>query len=416
MIVSRRMFGTFAITVLLMIVVAPHTTLGQVDDKTRASLSNARETYEREMNEIRAGVARSLTSALENAAKAKDPSEATKKAREDLHAFENRRQLPECKERTKWEQAYEKAAKKLKRKYAEAESAYSAQKQHDLADAVRAEAGAFDSHWDLVPWQDKLGKAGKSEIGADPFVVGIGEHSEYRIEVTAKRKSDAGSLMLELPLANDSRVAVPALIGDKGDIRMLLTVREGAVSADLGAPRPIDMKSKTSGDDSRITLRGKDGTFAVESVRVKPIVNGAPPSGVQDPARTPRHNGTEGPRDDPAAHLIQASKWSGRRTISGNNQAQESTVTVTRRDGDTVVLRAPSWEGTGTLFLTLRLNGSSVSVDGIRYEGSLGRSFTGVTGSGTVSGDSLKFSCSFLFSYGAIQGQRGSTSFDLKRQ
>jgi hypothetical protein len=368
------------------------------DDRTAISLAGARKKYEQSMEGTRKSILNALNAALTKAPGAKDSTDAVNKARAELQAFEREGKVPATLAR--WEQDYAKAAKEMKDAYARAMADYAKQKAHELADAVNAEASRFAASWDLVPWRDDLFK-GKSEadrtIAPDRknLSADIGISGAYRLEVVAHRAAESnGTPTIELPLVDGRRVRVSAL-PDGPNVRVLLTVGTEVVSADLGVARPIDLtNAQKSGTGSHaakaIVLSAESGPIVVDSVRVKPVVEGKPPEVVVQP---PLADKAPARGQQPAAanaSIPKGSVWRGTvdpRGMQGFNVAMKVTKST-----PTELIMHGDWPGAGGMELTFAVSGTNLALTGVMPTGSRGGIYHDVRGSGIVNGKSMSIS------------------------
>lgn len=354
---SRLPFGVIAACLAALLAHSPRVSVAQTTDKTVTELTNASVSYESAMEAIRGDIRSQLRAKADQAKKMKgDNTEAVNRVNQETKEFEFSGSIPESAKHDKTEQDYAKAAAAMKKAYNRAKLSQGGDQMFG------PELDLFWSHWDLVPWQDKLART-KPEpdrtiaVGGTPLNVETGLQGEYRLEIKAKRGGDAGALFVSFPLTDGKRLELPVVIGDKGDIRVLVTVRKGQVIGNLGVTRPIDMSNAVSGDASAIVLRADGGAFTVDSVRVKPVVEGKPPE-VQEQAKKSSEKGRD--NEDPLPLGLTGEGDCFHHATA--DSTMRATVKVDRRDGNVVELSIVL-AGTGESFLVrCILNGSNLSV------------------------------------------------------
>jgi hypothetical protein len=261
-----------------------------------------------------------------------------------------------------------------------------------MRDAISSDVNHFRVHWDLTPWRILVGRQQNAQpplklTAAAPLVLPLGlkdEHlvhaaatpsplsgrnsdapvspsmtppgfapgppdarpdaaknpsstGEYRLEVVGKRSGKAGGLTIQFPLPSGGQLSVPVTIEDRGELHVLISVYTDHVSADLGFNHPIDMSKPLeppggSPTPGSLTL-STDGSFIIDSVRVKPVVEGSPPDaagGVELAAATAQ------PALGVADLFPVGSTWSG---------------TMHRQLGDPMDLRAAVKRATGNVMV-----------------------------------------------------------------
>ncbi|MBC7771452.1 MAG: hypothetical protein H7210_03040, partial [Pyrinomonadaceae bacterium] len=290
------------------VVLAPQTVSAQIEDKTARELFKARLRYEDAMKQTTGNVERVLTIALSSASAstAKDAAAAVTAAREALSAFRLRGVLPEHKLKAKWEQQYAKDVDDLTKAYARAAAEYSKETRENLAVVVDEELEKFLTLWDLVPWKPYLvADTPQQERTIAPgavFKLNPGLKDQYRLDVKARRTGGAGILSIEFPLAGGKRLTIPAVACSNDDIRVFLTVRDGVVTLDAGVRTPAELGNAAEKQEHTLTLRSDGGGMIIESVYVKPIVDGKPPI-VADQGRRPVNRKVV---PQPASNVLQA--------------------------------------------------------------------------------------------------------------
>ena len=417
---TRRLFLSFALCVLATAVFAPRVAVAQSNDVTAQSLAKARETYERSMETIRGDIDKAIKAKQARASKpGKVDNDKDKHADGESDAFKASGDWPDVTNATALKNRAATAGNAMRDAYAAARAAYIKANKDALRDAVRDEADQFEKQSDIIPWKLNLIENLSIEDrtlapGGKPLTLELPEMGEYRFEIRAKGSGEAGTLTVEVPLLDGKRLAIPALVGKDGNVRVLVTVREGFIGADLGVQRPVDLSKAASGASTTMDLRAEGGSFSVESVRVKAVVQGAR-EGTQDLARKPKDapNQNDKPKDL-LDYLPVGTKLDGRRTgTSGNPGFISITGEVTENNGKRVVIRINdnnstiwdyAWELRGT---------ARVELTGLVAEESTTLR-TGPSGSGTVSDSGLSSSYEFKWSAGGIKNAKGSGRIELR--
>ncbi|MBX3357124.1 MAG: hypothetical protein KF745_01720 [Phycisphaeraceae bacterium] len=321
-------------------ILAPRSTMATlVDGDAAAILSKSREQYERAMDDIRRAISAQLESKKEQAKKLKDNTEATAEVLEEIKEFIATGAIPDTKSREKLEQAYRKAASQMKKAYNDALLSPDGER------LFAADAAQFWSQWDLVPWGPDLVNSERTLASTDDtLVVDAESEGEYRVDVHGTCRGKGCVVLLDIPLADGRRLRLPSLPIDDGPVRLLLSVREDHVSADLGFARPVDLSTASNHETKGIEVSAANGAVVIESVRVKPIVAGSPPEPM-DPAKRP----ADSRQPDNADPLPLNASGSGNLYNHNSQNPVNAQVTVIERDGSTVVLRVVR-PGTGETF------------------------------------------------------------------
>ncbi len=389
---TRRFMVLFAYGLFMLLAFYPQVTLAQEVDKTGQILSRARVKYEYAMATLRRGVDRRAVAAIDKASKANAPVDAIFKAQTDLDDFRTLGKLPKNATQDRWMKEYAKASGAMSKAYARAIAGYAKSGEDRLQLAVIAEAEQFGNLWDLVPWRpsftEGMSAIDRSIMAGGALTFENDLSGEYRIEVKARRIGDAGTLSINLPLANGQRLILPAITNDDGDVRVILTVREDHVSADLGVDRPIDLNESGTEESYGLVISSEDAAFVILLVRVKPLIAGEPPSMVkQTKAKTGKRKRAK-KSNTPAQTLPLGSKWSGK--VYGQSAgARVATVSVIKNEGDLVVLAVKDIYGTSHWIL--RVNGNSFRVFEILPKTGKGVQVKNVQGSGTVRNGRLRW-------------------------
>lgn len=387
-------------------------------DRVSVVLARAREKYESGMETIRNGVLGDLDTELKRADRTNDnPLNAMEAAREQLRAFNATGTLPEYPRKQLRENMYARAAQAMRDEYERAVKLYPSLERLDLADIVTAESRQFASYWDLGPWGENLIE-GKSEAertvlpGSEPLTCPLDAASEYRIEIRAKRVGDLGAMSVELPFGEGKRIAIPTLANDKGEFRVLLTVRSDHISADLGVQRPIDLAATVRSDARIIAMRASKGDVVVESVRVKPVVAGEPAS--HSDANTSGTSGSSRDRVVASDLMPVGSVWRG--SVRHNTHDDFDTrFEVKSVSGDRIIMSG-SWIGRVKLEFGFKFDGTRLHLDSVREESNTGGTRTQVSGSGEVSENGMATSYRWRVSGGSLRNQSVYGTMSLERQ
>ncbi|MFZ4575731.1 MAG: hypothetical protein ACOYN0_15155 [Phycisphaerales bacterium] len=386
-------------------------------DEISAPLAAARERYEAERAKVREETEQRVHDQLTNLSQAK-PIDEQRLAKVE-------RELAEFRRTGAWPSSTtlelrSRAAKNveaMRDAYVAARIAAAKQNNEPIQQAIIREVTAFESHTDMAAWGENLiGEVGDTarrlESSSTPLEVDLSAGGEYRLEIQAKRTAAIGELVCQVPLTNGRRLTVPTEANADGSIRVLLTVYRGLVAADLGAKRPLNVADAEETEDAKLLLSAKGGPIELLSVRThsvqervaapkkskKPVTKAAPREKDEKEAAAPK--------------LEQGSRWTGTRHVDRHGE-QDTLVTVGKRTGKTVILRIPEWGGCGTDVLTVRVNGSNLTVTGMRYEGSRPRVYRGVRGSGRIVGGRLYLSYSCKLDAGRLRNQSVSGSIDV---
>ena len=418
---TRRLFLSFALCLLATAVFAQRVAVAQSDDVTAQSLARARETYERSMEPIRDDINKAIMAKIARVSKpGKVDKDKQTQAEGESDAFKASGDWPDVTNATALKNRAATAGNAMRDAYAAARAAYTKANKHALRDAVRDEADQFEKQSDIIPWKLNLIENLSTEDrtlapGGKPLTVEMSEKGEYRFEIRAKRSGEAGTLTVEVPLVDGKRLAIPALVGKDGNVRVLVTVREGFIGADLGVQRPVELSKAASGASTTMDLRAEGGSFSVESVRVKAVVQGVP-AATQDVAK-------KGPEKRPESkvfrftdHWAQGAKLSGDRVHGQGKPWDMSGTTVKEIGASRIVLNSPD-EGGGGNFRrdwVLDVSGGRIVVAAIRVKGPGSSSFQEVSGSGTITENTISFTYRYRIVAGGKSGV-GEGSVSLKK-
>lgn len=309
------------------------------DDTRLDELAKQRCEYERTMESIRADTKSAI-----------DQADA-----DQLSAFLSTGAWPECEGSPSLKRRAANATKAMQAKFQSIVDRLNKASKDALRDAVAAEFEQFLSQNDVVPWRENLiaqvADADRTlNPASEPMTVTPEIDPEYRLEVNAKRLTEAGTLKVEFPLADGQRLTLPILASKDNEFRALLSVRAGLVSADLGLARPIDLNAAFESECRSVTLRADDGQFLVECIRTKPIIPGRPEQiatrATPTPKRAPPPN--QGRQVEPKQKKEKAPPedgffkgkiWRGEWEPKGAVQPEGCEVEVLERNDGKAVLR-----------------------------------------------------------------------------
>lgn len=215
-------------------------------------------------------------------------------------------------------------------------------KQDDLATALDAEATSITGENDLAAWSDDRLAANaqrKLTAGSEPgFQQTLDVDQSYRLELLAQ--TDAGTtLNLEIPTPKKTRVTVPVSCANGGSVRVLLAVRDAAVSPELGVDHPVAPFASSDNDAAELQIKVLSGSVTLKSLKTKPILA----AGEEDaPAKTKEVAAAEDP-------------YRAGRTWHGEWKGNQKAIKIASRNGDHVVFHFEGstagalWEASGTL-------------------------------------------------------------------
>ncbi|MCK6483655.1 MAG: hypothetical protein HUU22_08710 [Phycisphaerae bacterium] len=395
------------VIVLTVFLAVPPGAKADEPDAIAARLAEARVKYEDDMSEIRDAVLQALDRHEEKLrTKAQDDAlGALAKLKGERDEFLKAGQWPTMVPVKTQRTLAESKLKVLLKDYDRAEKDYLKERKDALAAAIHAECEQLKQEDDTVPWGDNrvaaldvaqrtLAEKGKLEIDGVP-------DGDYRLEITARRLDAGGGLMIECPLPGDSLLSIPAG-GAAGDaVRVMLSVRDSLVSADLGAARPIFMGAAVASDSNKLVVRCDKGRWLIESARFKPI---APrqepdePAVAEKPARQPKTvQSARKKTDSEPAVVLQKGQYRGSRWERGaNNQVVEEPIhaQIKPLDGNRydIVVRGKGGAA-GTITWTVQLKGNQlVLASNPLWKGDRPpRIYKNCTGRGVVRGETIQF-------------------------
>lgn len=434
--------------------------------RSLGTLATARGTYEKEMEKIRARVESVLQADLLRAQKGKDPITAVEAVNKRMAAWRGQGSVEGLGNDDAIIAQYGQAAKKLATAYAKAMADATASKNDALSEALSAEAQSAASHRDLAPWGEELLDAQAERAltsgGKDVRVlVKLPEDSEYRLQVVATLtrrgargdggrgevlpvaehkgapeggepapapdapdappEKDApeigarGVMTVEFPLFGGTRLTVPVDAGKDGKVRAIFTVRHDTVSADLGVTRPIDVGTAKQGAERMVVLRAVTGDVSLESVRVKPVIEGAPPEDKARPTAPAKREKSGAPPAGPVDTLQRGDKLTGIRADRHNNRplweaeieslSDTSLVLVGRRTGNS-----------GTRFrFEFQRNGDSLTLTKMTCLGASIR-YDQESGKGTIKEDKITFKANYVILNNKGGGAQENDTYTLKKE
>jgi hypothetical protein len=406
---------------------------GEDTDKTGLTLDEARARYEEKIQATRDDVLERIEKEIVRHRAKPNPEE---KEIDDLKnaksAFNNAGRWPSFKSIKDCQTNARIARNDLEKALERARKDYLRAARDDAAKAVKAECEQFLKESDIVPWGDNLvtGPEGEQRtIGPahQTFEVGDLASRNHRLEIVVQRLEGNGPLTIAIPVPGKKRLEIKTIPGSDPELRVLLSVRDSLISADLGIPRPVPTNFSVDDSPGKLVLFADQGKFEVKSIRIKPILAEAAVEVAQKQQHSPKYNRPEGPGNvapetsnvDPASELTKKSNWRGGRWHGQNPVAlegpQPSNATVTRRDANEVELTTERWGGgTGSVHWVFTINRGQLTLMNIFVRGGNAAIFTDVLGDGTVNGGSLQFTWSArVIANGANKIFRGE--FQLKR-
>lgn len=409
--IARTPWLIVALAALIVGAFSSSVAVAQTDDTTAQRLAAARVKYERDMESVRRQVNNAIAKKIDDASKAKKAdTDKIAQAVEEKKAFQASGAWPEVPNVTRIRNVAAEAATELQSAYSKAKGEYVKAGKLDLADAITKDLEQFKTQSDIVPWSPNLIEKEPLDAhtlapGSKPLTVDLGVKGEYRLEIRAKRTGDTGTLTVEIPLVGGKRLAVPALVGKDGDIRLVLTVREGYFGADLGAARPMDLSSAKSSDSRTVSINSDGAAATLESMAVKPVIEGRPLTVEQAPKQARDRDepkGAAAPDEFPMGR-----KWSG--MWDGN----ACDIEVVERGANNAAIRIS--RANGAVF---RLEGpvanNVFSLEGIKHvrvaKGGAARFFTRQSGTAYVRDGRLYVDCTTTNNVGSTQNQKFDVS------
>ncbi len=392
----------FARFIVLLSSASACTLHAQTEDRVASTLARARVKYESDMSTACNQVMLVLQRALDNAPKAEDPESARRLAKGALDAFRERGELPEDMSKPRWEQMYARAASDLVKAYVAASVAYTKAGDERRESAVNAESESFRTSWDFIPWREAPGKGtGDTQLASGgSLLVEVGEYIEYRLDVTASRLNGSGVLSIEMSLPGVGKAILFPIADSNGKYRVLLTVRSETVSLDLGVERPAKVDTGSVGEARAVILKAEGGSFTIEKVHLKPVIEGQPPS-IEARVNRPTERAPE-ERRGPENPFQTGRKWSG--YWEGNGCDIEVV-----EGGDSPAIRISRANGAAFRLEGTVRNGvfSLRTIKHVKVAtGGSARFFTSQSGTVTVRDGHLFVNCTTRNHVGSIRNQR----------
>lgn len=385
--IARTPWLIVALAALVVGAFLPSVALAQTDDTTAQRLVVARVKHERDMESVRRQVNNAIDKKIDDASKAKKAdTDKIAQAVEEKKAFQASGAWPEVPNVAKIRNAAAEAATELQSAYSKAKGEYAKAGKLDLADAITKDLEQFKTQSDIVPWSPNLIEKEPLDArtlapGSKPLTVDLGVKGEYRLEIRAKRTGDTGTLTVEIPLVGGKRLAVPALVGKDGDIRVVLTVREGFVGADLGVARPVDFDKAASGESAQVSMRADGGTVVVTSVTAKAVLNGAPEQ-AQEQVKNPKRPAEDAAPNAKPLPPAKGTEWTG--GFTNKTDFARATRAVTTESSASVVAIAVT-TAYGPYEWRFSVNGEAVSLENVLpLPGSGGAQFRKMNVTGTL--------------------------------
>ncbi len=340
----------------------------QATDAVASRLAGARTLYESRLESTRAKVLASIDTKERELRASKPPNLAAIEAIQNARrTFVSTGNWPDLTRTPSLRQEAATAAASMKHAFEKAMADYVRAEQDEAAGMIEEDLRVFSLHSDIVPWGPNLIGVMQSDWAsirheARTLDLRVPRGVEYRIEILGRRTAGPGDLELTVPLPSGNVLPLVALLSPDGDFRVLLTIGEGAASADLGVARPINIDASTPGE--HFSARTREASFEVRSVRVKPLVAGEPEALPSKPST----DGTSNPQPDKQARSID--QWLPLKGVwRGNNHTRDdksalSCVVKISRSGDVLVLHAD--HGDHTLAFDCRLVGERLTLTGVR--------------------------------------------------
>ncbi|MGE3107338.1 MAG: hypothetical protein AB7G11_15890 [Phycisphaerales bacterium] len=397
----------------------------QQRDPVAQRLAAAREVYERKMESIRERVLGAIASAKRSARKP-GTVEALDAARA---GFISQGTWPDVSDLPEFRRDAAKAAEAIRHAYARAMADYSRAEQDELAGAVEEDRRVFSLHADVIPWSPSLTALSPAAwkrvsteprtTAPDPILAG-----EYRIEILAVwlRSAESSSappatLLIDVPVSSGRVLPVRAIPDAKGDVHVILTVGEGAIAADLGVQRPVDLESARP-DEPRIRVRAEGGVFEVANIRIKPLVAGAPEALIAKPetdenTRAPRPAPSSPLDDRLSAWLPLKGVWRGSRQNRDDKAILSCTVKISRPADDILVLHLD--HGDHVLAFDCRLEGDRITLTGVRQTKGAKAIRRAPSGSGRVSEKYIEVNYFWFLDTADVKNQRIEGTLRVKR-
>lgn len=340
----------------------------QPDAKAVAVLANSTKSYEDQMNALRARIEKAIQVKIDGT---KGDNAKINAAIGEKAAFKSTGAWPDVPGVAAMKAEAARAAKQFATALGEAKKTFDKAGDKVMVEEMNKEIESFESQNDLVPWSPNLIEKEPADSktllpGGNPMTIDLskvellkGETEglrEYRIQIRGKRTGDAGKLKIDLPLTTGSLLTVESEPGKSKELRVILTVRDGFVGADLGVARPIQLPEATEHRGQQLTLSASGEAIDIETVCVKPVVGGQPET--SDAATGRRERGAA-----PADPLAKDASGQGECFHDQFSKAAvHATVKVIERNGNSAVLMVVL-TGTGESFrVTVQSRDGSLTV------------------------------------------------------
>ncbi|MFI4896406.1 MAG: hypothetical protein ACIARR_01115 [Phycisphaerales bacterium JB059] len=380
-----RLTMLLASLTLVLSFVAPPKAIAQAPTEVEAKLARQRTIYERDLERLRKRIESQLESKKRSVQKSGTTTE-TDQLLAEIDAYESRGQIPDVRAADSIRRGYAKAAEAMTKAYNKAKL------EPGGAELFTEEAEHFSSHWDLTPWRALPLPSPDEPVTLtpdQPIALPNDVSLPFRLEVTAEAIDDDASRAVEFQSAEGTRLAVRADPDDRGRFRVLLTVDEDFVAADLGLTRPIDRSHAYVSETTIIELFARDGAVRINSARIKPVIDGAPPR-----AQVAGKAGNRNKEPDPNP-LPQGSEWTG--TLFGESAgARVATVKVISSDDTSATLSVTDKHGTNH-WLLQRQGANFVVTSVLPKKSRQGVHFKNVRGTGRVENGHLRWNGRWLW-------------------
>ncbi|MDX2148023.1 MAG: hypothetical protein SFZ23_10920 [Planctomycetota bacterium] len=324
-------------------------------------LHAARRDYEAKLEALRLDIEQAFQSRRDNLPASAEGVRVLETIDAQSRAFDAQGSLAGVARSEEFVRRYAKLADDLTATYDEAIRASLKARQSELASRLTGESRVFRTHRDLVPWGANLlqdrSPSDRTLPPGEAMRFNLPHPGEFRLEIIAsaldaaaptQTPSYSALLDVEFPVA-DVGTARARAIAHNHALVFYATILQDEAVADSGVAEPARIDANAGMARPVITLRSLDAPVLVESVRVKPLVRGTPPSIKQkraDPKGDPRRDdaegrdgfaGTTGPVLRAGTPLVGESGWTRSRTgILGK---------VDRLSADSLVLL--TWEKGG---------------------------------------------------------------------
>jgi hypothetical protein len=304
------------------------------------TLSKERTKYETGMELLRKDVKNAIEVRLAELDKPGKRDEAQIRGLGDqLTAFEIEGNWPEVPKAAEFKQRAARLAKGMMDAYVAASAACTKGGKTSLRETIEGELDRFKIQSDLCKWRDFSNDKLKpwAEIRAAVTQIQPELPKEYRIEIVGTRREGTGALALDFPDAQGKKVHRIIVPEEDGSVRAILTVQESGISADLGVDREGAEPSSSEIGEKALSLRATEGVFAVSSVRIKPVISGAPEQ-TAEPARKKTVSKPGGPAPT-GSGITSGSSGAGKLFVDGHEDDVKCTITELSNGQGTMIVR-----------------------------------------------------------------------------